>query len=166
MGIFGEMMRAFGFIFLAVYTFAATTVAAGEEAPARRLESITWSPGNHKLTWTISEGTADAKGAFKGTSKVTYEIDMDAATMELNGEGRRFSKAEAVRVHALMDVVSKYAAESTVWWEAGEGEPLSERDKSLIDNERKNRKTPHRLPKPRREPSEPGVRMIRISAEK
>jgi hypothetical protein len=158
------MMRVLGITLLAACTFATAAIAAGEETRARRLESVTWSPGNHKLTWTVSEGTADTKGSFKGTTKITYEIDMDAATMELNGEGRRFSKAEAVRVHALMDIVAKYAAESTVWWEAGEGEPLTDKDKSTIDGNQKEGKTPHRLPRRRPEP-QPKVKMIRLEQQ-
>jgi hypothetical protein len=160
------MMRVLGMTLLAACTLASAAMAAGEEARARRLESVTWSPRNHKLTWTVSEGTADDKGEFKGNSKITYEIDLDAATMELNGEGRRFSKAEAVRVHALMDVVAKYAAESTVWWEAGEGEPLSEKDKSVIDNDRKERKPPRRVPRQRQEQPPSSIKMIRVSVEK
>jgi hypothetical protein len=152
---------------LAACFFATAASVAGEEARARRLETVTWSPTDHKLTWTVSEGTAGAKGEFKGNTKTTYEIDMDAATMELNGEGRRFSKAEALRVHALMDVVAKYAAESTVWWEAGEGEPLTDKDKSQIDGEHKERKTPRYLPRrPTDERPPSAIKMIRISVEK
>jgi len=36
--------------------------------------------------------------------------------MKANGEGRSFDKDEAESVHLLMDVISRYAVESTVWW--------------------------------------------------
>lgn len=45
--------------------------------------------------------------------------------MSVNGETRRFSEEEASNVRTLMDFISKYALESTVWWENGEGEPLN-----------------------------------------
>jgi hypothetical protein len=119
--------------------FAATLLIVGlassafsqQEKPARRLESITWNPTNHKLTWTVSQGALE-KGKFVEKTKYSYEINMDEATMKANGEGRRFSKSEAVSVHALMDLVSKYAAESTLWWDAGQGEPLDKDGDSKV----------------------------------
>lgn len=102
----------------------AAVLAAEDGRPARRLETVTWNPGEHKLTWVVVDGSVADKGKFQGSKKTTYSIRMDEAMMSLEGEDRRFSKSEAVSVHRLMDMVSKYAAESTVWWEAGEGEPV------------------------------------------
>lgn len=128
-------MRVIGVLLMAAL------VAAGAEKKARRLEAVTWSPGDHKLTWTVSEGKVE-RGAFKESKKLTYVIDMDAATMNLDEEGRRFSGEEAVRVHALMDLVAKYAAESTVWWEAGEGQPIGKDDKPRLQNPHEKRESP------------------------
>jgi hypothetical protein len=89
----------------------------------RRLESITWDSVKHQLAWDVSKG--DKKGsAYQPKSKDRYEINMDNATMTVNGESRRFSADEAANVRMLMDFVSKYALESTVWWESGEGDPV------------------------------------------
>jgi len=101
-----------------------------EDKTPRRLESITWSPIDHKLTWVISTGVKDAAGKYKPAKSQTYNIDMSAATMMLNGEGRRFSRDEAKNVQMLMDLVSKYAVESTIWWDQGQGTPLGKEDKS------------------------------------
>lgn len=154
------------FIAAAVLTFAGITVAAGQELKtARRLESVTWNPVEHKLTWSVSEGKVDGRGAYEPNEKATtYEIDMDDATMLFNGEGRRFSRSEATNVRTLMDLVAKYAAESTVWWEAGEGEPLngsgSQTDRN---NPERNRARPEPKPARPREESVPVPKVIRIS---
>lgn len=94
-----------------------------DSASLRRLESITWDSVKHQLTWDVSKG--DKKGnSYQATSKDRYEINMDNATMTVNGESRRFSEEEAANVRKLMDFISRYALESTVWWENGEGDPV------------------------------------------
>jgi hypothetical protein len=144
------------------------TAVFAQEKPARRLESVTWNPAEHKLTWTVSTGKSSTDGKFQPKDTFQYEIDMDAAVMSTSGEDRRFSKEEAVRVHALMDMVAKYAAESTIWWDAGEGEPLSGKDKSVIKQE--DRRRLHRdLPQMQRPPQSrpklpPGVRVIKLAS--
>lgn len=88
----------------------------------RRLESVTWNSIKHELTWVISRGEKSADdGSYKPLSTSTYAINMDKATMSFNGETRSFSKEEAVNVRALMDLVAKYAIESTIWWDQGHG---------------------------------------------
>lgn len=164
-------MRLFRNFFTLAAFFVTAGIALAQEKPARRLEGITWNPATHKLTWTVSEGGTDREGKFQAKDKISYEIDMDAATMSLNGEDRRFSKAEAVRVHALMDVLAKYAAESTVWWESGEGEPIRGGEgKTKVDSDRerfhqrdKERKIP---PAPREPRDRDPVKIITISTEK
>lgn len=113
----------------------AVPATAQENRSARRLESVTWNPIEHKLTWTVVEGRLADGGKFEGGKKTTFNIKMDEALMSLNDEDRRFSKTEAVSVHRLMDMVAKYAAESTVWWEAGEGEPV-QKGGSQVDRKR------------------------------
>jgi hypothetical protein len=48
-----------------------------------------------------------------------YVIHVDAAVMEFNGEARAFDPAEAKHVRVLMDMISTYSVESTVWWDRG-----------------------------------------------
>lgn len=88
----------------------------------RRLESVTWNSIKHELTWVISRGEKGGEGGYKPLSTSTYVINMDKATMSFNGETRGFSKEEAVNVRALMDLVAKYAIESTIWWDQGHGQ--------------------------------------------
>jgi hypothetical protein len=103
---------------------AAPDAKPGEdEKTPRRLESVTWNSVKHQLTWVISKGNKDSSG-FKASKSDNYEISMDSATMTFNGETRRFSKEEAANVHVLMDVIAKYAVDSTIWWDEGQGEPL------------------------------------------
>lgn len=115
---------------------------------------------DHKLTWTVSEGTM-TDGKFQGGHQSTYEIRMDKALMSVQGEDRRFSRSEAVNVHALMDLVAKYAVESTVWWDAGEGEPVDPNHPNV-------EKTPERespsfdRPRPRKQPETGETKIIQI----
>lgn len=103
-----------------------------ESKPARgprRLESVTWNSVKRELTWVISKGERDQKtGAYKPLTTDTYLINMDKATMTFNGETRGFSKQEAVNVTALLDIIAKYAIESTLWWDQGHGRRLNEKD--------------------------------------
>ncbi len=94
-----------------------------DTASLRRLESVTWDSVKHELSWDVSKG--EKKGdTYQPQSKDRYEINMDQATMTVNGKSRRFSEDEAENVRTLMDFISRYALESTVWWENGEGEPV------------------------------------------
>ncbi len=97
----------------------------GKDTPVRRLESVTWDSVKHELKWEVSTGEKKGNG-YQPRSSDRYAIDMDKATMTVNGERRRFSEDEAANVRTLMDFVSKYAVESTVWWESGEGDPVDE----------------------------------------
>jgi hypothetical protein len=131
---------------------------AAEDKTPRRLESVTWSPTEHKLTWVISTGARDTAGKYKPARSQTYYIDMSAATMTLNNEGRRFSRDEAKNVQMLMDLISKYAVESTIWWDQGQGTPLGKDDKG--DTEvNQPRSSPPRPVIPPRRPAE----VIKIS---
>ncbi len=94
----------------------------------RRLETVTWNSVKHELTWVISSGDrakkGDGGGLFQPEHSANYQISLDEATMSFEGETRRFSREEASNVHVLMDLIAKYAVDSTVWWEDGQGEPL------------------------------------------
>ncbi len=89
----------------------------------RRLESVTWNSNKHELTWVISKGEKKTEdGTYKPLGSNTYVINLGKATMTFNGESRGFSKQEAVNVHAILDVISRYAIESTIWWDQGQGQ--------------------------------------------
>jgi len=95
----------------------------------RRLESVTWNSVKRELTWVISKGERDPKtGVYKPLTTETYLINMDKATMTFNGETRSFSKQEAINVSALLDIIAKYAIESTLWWDQGHGRRVDEKD--------------------------------------
>jgi hypothetical protein len=100
---------------------ALTAVCFAAEEEKRRLESVTWDPVHHQLQWIISKGKMEGS-QFKSETRDAYQIDIDNATMSFSDETRRFSKDEAKAVHQLLDVLARYAAESTIWWERGQGE--------------------------------------------
>jgi hypothetical protein len=104
--------------------------APGEGASLRRLETVTWNPVTDELTWVVSAGTKSA-GVYNPATKETYLIQLESATMKLKGEGRLFSRDEADSVHMLMDLIAKYAVESTVWWEEGLGQKIDENGKPV-----------------------------------
>lgn len=104
----------------------------------RRLESVTWNSVKHELTWVVSQGEKTG-AAYKPTANENYQISMDEATMSFHGELRRFSREEAANVHTLMDLVAKYAVDSTVWWDDGQGEKLDGNDKRKPKDEDKPR---------------------------
>jgi hypothetical protein len=82
------------------------------------LESITWNPETAELSWVVSiSGIAQAHP----TVQEKYTIHVDKATMDFRGEARRFDPDEARQVAKLMDLISTYTIESTVWWAKGFG---------------------------------------------
>jgi hypothetical protein len=101
-----------------------------EVAPASRLESVTWNAVRHELTWVVSSGEKEAGADYKPLKSESYLIALDDATMSFNGEARRFSTEEASNVHVLMDLIAKYAIDSTVWWDDGHGEPVDDGSKA------------------------------------
>jgi hypothetical protein len=95
----------------------------GAKEPAKsavvcRLESVTWNPVRAEMTWLVSiwdvKSDSDRPAALE-----RYSIHPDAAVMEFNGEARTFDPAEAKHVRALMDMISTYSVQSTVWWDHG-----------------------------------------------
>lgn len=115
----------------------ASVIWAQQSAPGakpdrspRRLEYVTWNSVKRELSWVISKGERDRQtGVYKPLVMQTYVINMDKATMTFNGETRGFSKQEAANVSALLDIIAKYAIESTLWWDQGHGQRLDEKDK-------------------------------------
>jgi hypothetical protein len=86
----------------------------------RRLESVSWNPVRAELTWLVSVWDVSVS-IEQPVSREKYVIHLDDALMEFQGETRSFDSTEAKHVRSLMDVISTYAVESTVWWDYGEG---------------------------------------------
>ncbi len=106
------------------------TPAAPEQA-TRRLESVTWNPVTHELAWVVSKGMQQNGSGYAPKSQDKYLINLDNATMTYNGEVRRFSEEEAANVRMLMDLISKYTVDSTIWWQQGHGIKLDKDGKPI-----------------------------------
>jgi hypothetical protein len=94
-----------------------------DTAPLRihRLESVTWDVATCELVWVVSTGIKIGS-RYTPSERQTYRMDMDAAVMQVGLEKRAFDIEEAEGVHDLLDLISRYAAESSIWWENGEGD--------------------------------------------
>jgi len=115
--------------------------------PVRRLDSVTWNPVTAELSWVVS--TWDPSGnATQPTARDTYSMSIDEAKMKFKGEGRGFDPTEAKHVRVLMDMISMYAVESTVWWESGEGEKLDDPFGAKPDSDKSPATKPSGPPKP------------------
>jgi hypothetical protein len=114
--------------------------APGPAPRVRRLEAVTWNPVTDELTWVVSAGTKNGNSYQPGPTE-TYLIQLGSATMKFKNEGRRFSDAEAEYVHMLMDVISRYAVESTVWWEAGGGDRIDKQHPAPAPKKDEEKKT-------------------------
>jgi hypothetical protein len=113
----------------------------GGAAVLRRLEAVTWNPVTDELTWVVSAGSKST-GAYQPGATDTYMIHLESATMRFKGEGRHFSEDEAEGVHVLMDIISRYAVEATVWWETGHGEKLDDKGNPVPDPKGEDNKKP------------------------
>jgi hypothetical protein len=85
-----------------------------------RLESVTWNPVRAEMTWLVSIWDVKSN-SDRPTALERYSIHPDAGVMEFNGEARAFDTTEAKHVRLLMDMISTYSVQSTVWWEHGSG---------------------------------------------
>jgi ATP-dependent Clp protease ATP-binding subunit ClpA len=133
---------------------AAEQQESKEAETPRRLESVTWNSVDHELTWVISNRDKSDGKLVQPAQVEHYQISLDEATMSFDGETRRFSHEEASNVHVLMDLIAKYAVDSTVWWEDGQGEPVNGREK-------KEERTTPKSPEPSDDES---VATLRVAA--
>ena len=89
------------------------------QAPVvKRLQSVTWDLTTHKLVWTVEKGTI-VDGEFVPGTKDKYEVSPDESFMAFAGEQRSFGEEEGDALRHLLDVLSLYCVESTVWWDHG-----------------------------------------------
>src|SRR5215472_17541382 len=112
----------------------------------RRLDSITWNPVTAELSWVVSNWDSMEMGGHPA-SRDTYSMSIDAATMKFHGEDRKFDPVEAKHVRALMDVLSVYAVESTVWWDQGKGEKTDGQTPDKNQDKKDGAEPPKSLPK-------------------
>lgn len=98
----------------------AALAVAQDKAPetVKRLESVTWDLTTHKLVWVVQTGT-QLDGEFVPKSSARYEVSPDEASMTFADEKRALTEEESVSLHRLLDVLSLYCAQSTVWWDKG-----------------------------------------------
>ena len=90
----------------------------------KRLASVTWDLGSEKLVWIVQKGSM-VNGEFVPSSEQKYEISPDKAIMAVAQEQRGFDDDEAQALHHLLDILSVYCAESVVWWDEGQGKPVT-----------------------------------------
>lgn len=111
-------------------TLSAVAVVWAQDKPAdeaKRLESVTWDLNTHKLVWVVQTGK-QVDGEFIPSSSARYEVSPDEASMHFAEETRGFTAEEAASLHHLLDVLSLYCAESTDWWDQGQGAPIDRRN--------------------------------------
>jgi hypothetical protein len=114
----------------------------------RRLESVSWNPVRAELTWMLSVWDPTVSTA-QPAGEERYVIHLDKAVMEFHEETRGFDTDEAKRVRSLMDIISRYALESTVWWGRGGGTPDDHGNSSPNERDRSNPKdAPEDQPNP------------------
>jgi hypothetical protein len=101
----------------------------------RRLESVSWNPVNAELTWMLSVWDPSVS-TDQPAGHERYVIHLDKAEMQFQDQSRSFDSEEAKHVRSIMDLISRYALESTVWWGRGGGTPNS----SPQDRDRANPK--------------------------
>jgi hypothetical protein len=115
-----------------------------------RLETVTWNPQTEELSWVISMHDVTA-GAEQAVVQEKYTIHIDTAVMNAKGEGRRFDPGEARQVGALMDMITAYTVESTVWWSKGLGEKLDGSEGAPTEYKERNKDKDDK-PRPKPEP--------------
>jgi hypothetical protein len=113
------------FAALAVAQDAVALAPDSEAIKAKRVASVTWDLQTHKLVWVVQNGVQQ-NGEFVPSSEERYEVSPQEGAMAFEGEQRGFAIQEAAWLQQLLNILTVYCAESVVWWNAGQGEPLDE----------------------------------------
>ena len=140
-------------------SLAAMAVAQDSKpAEMKKLATVTWDLDAHKLIWVVQKGTENS-GKFEVSKEDRYEITPDDAVMSYLQEKRGFTEDEATSLHHLLDVLSLYCAESTAWWDDGQGVPLDSTGKPTGPGKNPekpdNSVQPHRVDGPKPAPKSP-----------
>ncbi len=132
----------------------AALAMAQDKAPetVKRLESVTWDLTTHKLVWVVQTGT-HVDGEFVPKSSARYEVSPDEASMMFADEKRALTEEESASLHQLLDVLSLYCAQSTVWWDRGEGTSAPAGQKTTVTTQPDEGK-PVRVDQPESKPQQ------------
>jgi hypothetical protein len=120
------LFLSFAALAVAQDAVAQDAIAPDSEAiKAKRVASVTWDLQTHKLVWVVQNGVQQ-NGEFVPSSEERYEVSPQQGAMAFEGEQRGFTVQEAAWLQQLLNILTVYCAESVVWWNAGQGEPLEE----------------------------------------
>ncbi len=166
------MKTAFALIF-SLSTLAFTTLAEDNPAtpdngtPAKRIASVNWNTQSGKLEWAVQSGVM-RDGDFVPSSEEThYEITPEQAMMAFQGQQRGFTGQEAEWLQGLLHVLTVYCAESTVWWEQGQGLPLDHDQKPTgqppADKSTDPDTSPHKVITPLPRPTPGAIRLVAMN---
>jgi hypothetical protein len=113
---------------LALAQTEASVAPSTKPETVKRLDSVTWDLNTHKLVWVVQTGT-QTNGNFTPSSSARYEVAPDEASMMFADEKRGLSAEEVDSLHHLLDILSLYCAESTVWWDQSQeqGQPTQQK---------------------------------------
>ena len=132
--------------------------------PAKRLAAVTWDPQAGKLEWVVQSGF-ERNGEFTPSpgQEAHYEITPEQARMAFQGQQRGFTQQEASWLQGLLHVLTVYCAESTVWWEQGQGTP-QDKGSPVQQSPSDEDLSPHKVvqPLPRKTPG--AVQLVAIRA--
>jgi hypothetical protein len=116
---------ALGTLAFSTLAFADGNGITGEEAtPAKRVASVSWNTESGKLEWVVQSGFIRNEDFVPSGEETRYEITPEEAMMAFQGQQRGFTDQEAAWLQGLLHVLTVYCAESTVWWDQGQGVPL------------------------------------------
>jgi hypothetical protein len=143
-------------------------LAPPQGSPAKRLASFTFDMQTGKLIWMVQSGVSQGD-KFVPSSEEHYEISPDDAVMTFNGQKRGFTQQEATWLKSVLHVLSVYCAESTIWWDQGQGTPLDGQGKPLSPPSKPSPNSspdddqdlaPHKIQMPFPHPAPGSVRLI------
>lgn len=95
---------------------------AEDPVRGKKLVGIHYRVDSHELCWDVM------LGRFEDDKFVSEKLDeqpciqFDKAEMTYGGETRGFDETEAQQALKLMEIVAKYAVDSSIWWDQGKGD--------------------------------------------
>ena len=110
--------------FLLLLLLSSLLFAEDQAKKVQRLEKVIWNPVTHVLSWELTEGHIDVHGQYEPERLVgNFFIEPQAAVMSFAGRRQEFTHQEGDHLHDILDSLSHYLMSSTLWWQAGKGEP-------------------------------------------
>jgi hypothetical protein len=127
------------FLFLLLLSLPLLAQEEDQQPKHRRLESVVIDAREWKVRVNVSEGHNDRSGNFVADKLLPeYTIDPDERLMILGDEKRSFNEdvhkaaEEGEALNAVLQKLTRYAIDSVVWWEAGEGVVLPKKEKASL----------------------------------